>query len=159
MNTNNEKIIQVRGYGTVKITTPDVATISCSDLLSAYRLSQNLSGNRPYKYDPNDSMDLHRRLTINSRKIFEKLSSPRKEKKGPYVPNREVLMLFRNDQRGREQVAMENEEILFRHKETNERQGEFFGPKNAEILEKFQATHEYIRKLYIHSKSEYMFYY
>ena len=36
----------------------------------------------------------------------------------------------------------------------DERQGEFFGPKNAEVLEKFQATHDYIRKMYIHSKSK-----
>ncbi len=31
--------------------------------------------------------------------IFEKLSSPKD--KGPYVPNRDVIRLFRNDQRGR----------------------------------------------------------
>jgi len=153
LQSSGETILQVRGYGTVKIKTPEVATISCSDLLSAYRLSQNLAGGRPYRYNENDSMDLHRRLTINSRKIFDKLSSPRKEKKGPYVPNREVLRLFRNDQRGRETLAMENEEMLYRHKTGDERQGEFFGPKNAEVLEKFQATHDYIRKMYIHSKS------
>ena len=150
----NEKIIQVRGYGTVKIKTPEMATITCSDLLTAYRLSQNLTGSRPYTYDPKETLDAHRRLAINSRKIFEKLSSPRKEKKGPYEPNREILRLFRSDQRGREKVAMENEELLYKHKSSNERQGEFFGPKNADVLEQFQATHEYIRKLYIHSKSE-----
>ena len=150
----NEKIIQVRGYGTVKIKTPEMATITCSDLLTAYRLSQNLTGSRPYTYDPKETLDAHRRLAINSRKIFEKLSSPRKEKKGPYEPNREILRLFRSDQRGREKVAMENEELLYKHKSSNERQGEFFGPKNADVLEQFQATHEYIRKLYIHSKSK-----
>ena len=74
------------------------------DMITTHKFSpQNLTGARPYKYEPTDSLDIHRRLTINSRKIFEKLTSPRKEKKGPYVPNREVLRLFRNDQRGREQ--------------------------------------------------------
>ena len=92
---DNEKIIQVRGYGTVKIKTPEVAAaVICSDLLSAYRLSQSLSGSRPYKYNPSESMEIHRRLTVNSRKIFEKLTSPRKEK-GPYVPNRDIMRLFR----------------------------------------------------------------
>ena len=52
-------------------------------------------GGRPYRYTDNESMELHRRLTVNTRKIFDKLTSPRKEKKGPYVPNREVLKLFR----------------------------------------------------------------
>ena len=150
----NEKIINVKGYGTVKIKTPEVATITCSDLLTAYRLSQNLTGSRPYKYNPNESLDVHKRLTINSRKIFEKLKSPRKEKTGPYVPNREVLRLFRNDQRGRENIAMENEELLYKHKTRYDREGEFFGPQNPELVERFQATHEYIRKLYEHSKSK-----
>jgi hypothetical protein len=152
---DNEKIIQVRGYGTVKIKTPEVAAaVICSDLLSAYRLSQSLSGSRPYKYNPSESMEIHRRLTVNSRKIFEKLTSPRKEK-GPYVPNRDIMRLFRNDQRGREQLAMENEEMLYRHKSTYEREGEFFSPKNPDLIEKFQATHDYIRNLYIHSKSKF----
>jgi len=152
----NEKIIQVRGYGTVKIKTPEVAAaVICSDLLSAYRLSQSLSGSRPYKYNPNESMEIHRRLTVNSRKIFEKLTSPRKEK-GPYVPNRDIMRLFRNDQQGREQLAMENEELLYRHKSTYEREGEFFSPKNPDLIEKFQATHDYIRNLYLHSKSKYL---
>jgi hypothetical protein len=151
---DNEKIIQVRGYGTVKIKTPEVAAaVICSDLLSAYRLSQTMSGSRPYKYNPRESMEIHRRLTVNSRKIFEKLTSPRKEK-GPYIPNRDIMRLFRNDQRGREQLAMENEELLYHHKSSYEREGEFFCPKNPDLIEKFQATHDYIRNLYLHSKSK-----
>ena len=50
-------LIKVKGYGTVKITTPEMATIT-SDLLSAYRLSQSLSGARPYKYTPNENPGL-----------------------------------------------------------------------------------------------------
>ena len=56
----------------------------------------------------------------------------------------------------REKLAMENEELLYKHKETYERTGEFFGPKNAEVLEKFQQTHEYIKRLYEHSKSKFL---
>ena len=41
---------------------PEMASLTCSDLLTAYRLSQSLNRNRqrPYKYDPAETMDLHR---------------------------------------------------------------------------------------------------
>ena len=45
----------------------EMASLTCSDLLTAYRLSQSLSRNRqrPYKYDPAETMDLHRyRVTV-----------------------------------------------------------------------------------------------
>ena len=98
---------------------------------------------------------LCRRLTINSRIIFDKLTSPRKEKKAPYVPNREIIRLFsaRNEDRGREKLVLENEEFLYKNKTTYGREGEFFQPKNPELIEKFESTHEYIKKLYEHSKS------
>ena len=87
----------------IRVKAPEVASLTCSDLLSAYRLTQNLTRNRPYRYDPAETLDLHRRLTVNSRRIFDKLTSPRKEKKGPYVPNREIMRLFGNttEDRGR----------------------------------------------------------
>ena len=95
-------------------------------------------------------------MTINSRIIFDKLASPRKEKKSPYVPNREIIRLFsaRTDDRQREQLVMENEEYLYNNKTSYGREGDFFQPKNPEIIEKFQSTHEYIKKLYEHSKSK-----
>ena len=98
-----------------------------------------------------------RRLTINSRIIFDKLASPHNEKKTPYVPNREIIRLFRAraDDRTREQLVMENEEYLYRNKTSHVREGDFFQPKNPEIIEKFQSTHEYIKKLYEHSKSKF----
>ena len=153
----------------------ELGTLTCSDLLTAYRLSQSLNRNRhrPYKYDPAETMDLHRwnielvivlltlivftirRLTINSRIIFDKLSSPRKERKSPYVPNRDIMRLFSTstEDRGRERLVLENEEYLYNSKTTYDREGQFFQPKNPEIIEKFQSTHEYIKKLYEHSKS------
>jgi len=141
---------------TVVVKTPEVPTLTCSDLLTAYRLSQNLTRSRSgaYKYDPADTADIHRRLTVNSRRIFEKLSSPRKENKGPYVPNRDIMKLFTNtpEAREREQLAMENEELIHRHKPTYQREGEFFMPENPDMLEKFQTTHEYIKNVYRHSK-------
>ena len=54
---NFDIYFQVKGYGTVKITTPEMATIT-SDLLQAYRLSQSLRGQRPYKYNPEVSRAL-----------------------------------------------------------------------------------------------------
>ena len=153
----------------------ELGSLTCSDLLTAYRLSQSLNRNRhrPYKYDPAETMDLHRwniqlvivliilivftvrRLTINSRIIFDKLSSPRKERKSPYVPNRDIMRLFSTstEDRGRERLVLENEEYLYNSKTTYDREGQFFQPKNPEIIEKFQSTHEYIKKLYEHSKS------
>ena len=44
----------------VRAKVPEIAGLSCSDLLTAYRLTQNLNRNRPYKYDPAETMDLHR---------------------------------------------------------------------------------------------------
>jgi len=150
--------IVVQNFDTrVKTKVPEMTTLTCSDLLTAYRLTQSLTGNRnrPYKYDPAETMDLHRRLTINSRIIFDKLTSPRKEKKAPYVPNREIIRLFsaRNEDRGREKLVLENEEFLYKNKTTYGREGEFFQPKNPELIEKFESTHEYIKKLYEHSKN------
>lgn len=138
----------------IRVKAPEVASLTCSDLLTAYRLTQNLTRNRPYRYDPAETLDLHRRLTVNSRRIFDKLTSPRKEKKGPYVPNREIMRLFGNttEDRGREKLVMENEEFIYKNKESYERTGQFFGAQNPELLEKFEATHEYIKKLYEHSK-------
>ena len=103
-------------------------------------------------------LSIFRRLTINSRMIFDKLTSPRKEKKGPYVPNREIVRLFstRTEDRGREKLVMENEECLYNSKTSYGREGDFFQPKNPELIEKFQSTHDYIKKLYEHSKG--MFY-
>ena len=143
----------------IRVKAPEVASLTCSDLLSAYRLTQNLTRNRPYRYDPAETLDLHRRLTVNSRRIFDKLTSPRKEKKGPYVPNREIMRLFGNttEDRGREKLVMENEEFIYKNKESNERKGQFFGAQNPEMLEKFEATHEYIKKLYEHSKGNLIF--
>jgi len=136
---------------------PEMTHLTCSDLLTAYRLSQSLNRNRqrPYKYDPAETMDLHRRLTINSRIIFDKLTSPRKEKKTPYVPNRDIMRLFStsNEDRGRERLVLENEEYLYNSRTTYDREGQFFQPKNPEMIEKFQSTHEYIKKLYEHSKN------
>lgn len=141
---------------TIGVQALDVVSFSCSDLLAAYRLSQNLNRTRSgaYKYDPADTVDMHRRLTVNSRKIFEKLSSPRKENKGPYVPNRDIIKLFTNspEAREREKLAMENEEFLHKHKATYRREGEFFSAQNPDMLEKFQTTHEYIKNVYRHSK-------
>lgn len=138
----------------IRVKAPEVASLTCSDLLTAYRLTQNLTRNRPYRYDPAETLDLHRRLTVNSRRIFDKLTSPRKEKKGPYVPNRDIMRLFGNttEDRGREKLVMENEEYIYKNKESYERKGQFFAAQNPEILEKFEATHEYIKKLYEHSK-------
>lgn len=98
-----------------------------------------------------------RRLTINSRIIFDKLTSPRKEKKAPYVPNREIIRLFSTrteEARTREALVLENEECLYNTKTSHAREGEFFQPKNPELIEKFQSTHEYIKKMYEHSKSK-----
>merc|ERR1712168_218603 len=36
----------------VQVKAPEVASLTCSDLLTAYRLTQNLTRNRPYRYDP-----------------------------------------------------------------------------------------------------------
>ena len=157
----------------MKTKVPEMATLSCSDLLTAYRMTQSLNRNKPYKYDPADTMDLHRwaiktiaivcsllccrRLTINSRIIFDKLTSPRKEKKAPYVPNREIIRLFSTrteEARTREALVLENEECLYNTKTSHAREGEFFQPKNPELIEKFQSTHEYIKKMYEHSKSK-----
>ena len=44
----------------MKTKVPEMATLSCSDLLTAYRMTQSLNRNKPYKYDPADTMDLHR---------------------------------------------------------------------------------------------------
>ena len=101
------------------------------------------------------TVSLCRRLTINSRIIFDKLSSPRKERKTPYVPNRDIIRLFSTstEDRGRERLVLENEECLYNSKTTYDREGQFFQPKNPELIEKFQSTHEYIKKLYEHSKS------
>ena len=44
----------------MKTKVPEMASLSCADLLTAYRLSQSLNRNKPYKYDPADTMDLHR---------------------------------------------------------------------------------------------------
>lgn len=44
----------------VKTKVPEMASLSCADLLTAYRLTQNLNRNKPYKYDPAETMDLHR---------------------------------------------------------------------------------------------------
>ena len=52
---------------------------------------------------------------------------------------------------------MENEEFIYKNKESNERKGQFFGAQNPEMLEKFEATHEYIKKLYEHSKGNLIF--
>lgn len=151
------RAVVVGGLGGLVRGQANITSITCSDLLSAYRLSQNMgrSGGQ-FKYNPQDTMDLHRRLTVNSRMIFEKLTSPRKEKKGPYVPNRDIMRLFSNTNEGRsrEKLAMENEEFLYKSKRgsQNFREGEFFGAQNPDLLEKFQATHEFIRKLYINSK-------
>ena len=86
---------------------------------------------------------------------MDKLSSPRKEKKSPYVPNRDIMRLFSTstEDRGRERLVLENEEYLHNSKTTYDREGQFFQPKNPELIEKFQSTHEYIKKLYEHSKS------
>ena len=99
-----------------------------------------------------------RRLTINSRIIFDKLASPRREKR-PYVPNRDIMRLFstRDEDRGREKLVLENEEYLHHSNTTYHREGQFFQPKNPEMIEKFQSTHEYIKKLYEHSKSKQLF--
>ena len=144
----------------IRVKAPEVASLTCSDLLTAYRLTQNLNRNRPYRYDPAETLDLHRRLTVNSRRIFDKLTSPRKEKKGPYVPNREIMRLFGNstEDRGREKLVMENEEYIYKNKTSYDRTGQFFGAQNPEMLEKFQATHEYIKKLYEHSKGNLIFF-
>lgn len=48
---------------------------------------------------------------------------------------------------------LENEEFLYKNKTTYGREGEFFQPKNPELIEKFESTHEYIKKLYEHSKN------
>ena len=90
--------------------------------------------------------------------IFEKLTSPRKEKKTPYVPNRDIIRLFstRPEDRTREQLFLENEECLHHNKTTYGREGEFFQPKNPELIEKFQSTHDYIKNLYEHSKSKFI---
>ena len=103
-------------------------------------------------------LSILRRLTINSRMIFDKLTSPRKEKKGPYVPNREIVRLFstRTEDRGREKLVMENEECLYNSKTSYGREGDFFQPKNPELIEKFQSTHDYIKKLYEHSKGMFL---
>lgn len=156
MKDLDTKII-VQNFDTrVKTKVPEMATLSCADLLSAYRMTQSLNRNKPYKYDPADTMDLHRRLTINSRIIFDKLTSPRKEKKAPYVPNREIIRLFSTrteEARTREALVLENEECLYNTKTSHAREGEFFQPKNPELIEKFQSTHEYIKKMYEHSKN------
>ena len=44
----------------MKTKVPEMATLSCADLLTAYRMTQSLNRNKPYKYDPADTMDLHR---------------------------------------------------------------------------------------------------
>ena len=44
----------------MKTKAPEMAGLSCSDLLTAYRMTQSLNRNKPYKYDPADTMDLHR---------------------------------------------------------------------------------------------------
>merc|ERR1712072_1550453 len=46
---------------TIGVKTPEVPTLTCSDLLTAYRLSQNLTRSRSgaYKYDPADTADVH----------------------------------------------------------------------------------------------------
>ena len=49
---------------------------------------------------------------------------------------------------------LENEECLYNTKTSHAREGEFFQPKNPELIEKFQSTHEYIKKMYEHSKSK-----
>lgn len=150
-------VVQNFDTGLKTTRTAELGSLTCSDLLTAYRLSQSLNRNRhrPYKYDPAETMDLHRRLTINSRIIFDKLSSPRKERKSPYVPNRDIMRLFSTstEDRGRERLVLENEEYLYNSKTTYDREGQFFQPKNPEIIEKFQSTHEYIKKLYEHSKN------
>jgi len=156
MQPEETRLVAANFDHTIGVKTPEVPTLTCSDLLSAYRLSQNLTRTRTgaYKYDPADTADIHRRLTVNSRRIFEKLSSPRKENKGPYVPNRDIMKLFTNtpEAREREQLAMENEEFLHRHKPTYQREGEFFSAQNPDLVEKFQTTHEYIKNVYRHSK-------
>ena len=87
---------------------------------------------------------------------MDKLTSPRKEKKAPYVPNREIIRLFstRTEDRGREALVLENEECLYNTKMSHGREGDFFTPKNPELIENFQSTHEYIKKMYEHSKSK-----
>merc|ERR1719412_895786 len=156
MQPEETRLVAANFDHTIGVKTPEVPTLTCSDLLSAYRLSQNLTRTRTgaYKYDPADTADIHRRLTVNSRRIFEKLSSPRKENKGPYVPNRDIMKLFTNtpEAREREQLAMENEEFLHRHKPTYRREGEFFSAQNPDMVERFQTTHEYIKNVYRHSK-------
>ena len=64
------------------------------------------------------------------------------------------MRLFGNttEDRGREKLVMENEEFIYKNKEFYERTGQFFWAQNPELLEKFEATHEYIKKLYEHSK-------
>ena len=154
--------IVVRNFDNrIQVKAPEVSSLTCSDLLTAYRLTQNLTRNRPYRYDPAETLDLHRRLTVNSRRIFDKLSSPRKEKKGPYVPNRDIMRLFGNthEDRGREKLVMENEEYIYKNKQSDGRKGQFFAAQNPEILEKFEATHEYIKKLYEHSKGNFIFHF
>ena len=47
---------------------------------------------------------------------------------------------------------MENEEYLYQAKTSHGREGEFFQPRNPELIERFEATHEYIKNVYKHSK-------
>merc|ERR1719412_2039129 len=146
MQPEETRLVAANFDHTIGVKTPEVPTLTCSDLLSAYRLSQNLTRTRTgaYKYDPSDTADIHRRLTVNSRRIFEKLSSPRKENKGPYVPNRDIMKLFTNtpEAREREQLAMENEEFLHRHKPTYRREREQLAMENEEFLEEFLHRHK-----------------
>ena len=48
-------------------------------------------------------------------------------------------------------------EYIYKNKQSDERKGQFFAAQNPEILEKFEATHEYIKKLYEHSKGKLIF--
>ena len=138
---------------------PLVVSLRCPSLLSAYRLTQSYSRNRPYKFTPGASLNLQTKLTINSWQMLNKLASPRREKKEPYVPNRDIMRLFGNteDDREREKLMLENEEFLYKNKEYHHRTGQFFGSQNPELLERFQTTHEYIKKLYEHSKGKQLF--
>ena len=58
----------------------------------------------------------------------------------------------RTEDRGRERLVMENEEYLYQAKTSHGREGEFFQPRNPELIERFEATHEYIKNVYKHSK-------
>ena len=60
---------------------------------------------------------------------------------------------------GAEKLDMENEEYIYKNKQSDGRKGQFLAAQNPEIFEKFEATHEYIKKLYEHSKGNFIFHF